>query len=179
MAFCRYGAITRNCLSPSFRRAIKTRSSFPTDEAAIKLLYLALRNAGKGWKRSTREWKTALNQFAIMFGDRLQAKSPREAGYTEFLTHPEELRTALTEHLKKGWQPGGEDPALTFNFGFLLGGCAGIDMTANPIALFSRIHRVHAALVEIKAPATVLEIMKRIYAAAFDAQMAVVSERSE
>lgn len=77
----------------------------------------------------------------------------RIAGLASLL---EELRTALTEHLKKGWQPGGEDPAWTFNVGFLLGGCAGIDMDANPMALFTRIHRVHAALVEIKAPATVL-----------------------
>ena len=91
----------------------------------------------------------------------------------------EELRTAITDHIKEGWQPGGEDPAWTFNVGFLLGGCAGIDMGDSPMALFSRIHRIHAALVEIKAPAKVLEIMKRIYAAAFDAQMAVVSEGGE
>jgi len=59
-------------LNMTLRRAIKTRGSFPTDEAAIKLLFLALRNAGKGWRRSAREWRTALNQFAIMFGDRFQ-----------------------------------------------------------------------------------------------------------
>lgn len=56
-------------LNMTLRRAIKTRSSFPTDEAVLKLLFLALRNAGKSWKRSARKWRTALNQFAIMFGD--------------------------------------------------------------------------------------------------------------
>jgi putative transposase len=59
-------------LNMTLRRAIKTRGSFPTDEAAIKLLFLALRNAAKGWRRSAREWRTAINQFAIMFGDRFQ-----------------------------------------------------------------------------------------------------------
>ena len=88
----------------------------------------------------------------------------------------EELRGALVEHIKQGWQPGGEDPAWTFNVGYLLGGCAGIDMQDAPMALFSRIHRIHAALVEIQAPGNVYEIMKRIYLAAFDAQIAVVSE---
>jgi putative transposase len=59
----------------SLRKIIKNRGSFPNDEAAFKLLYLALRNAGKGWKRSAREWTAALNQFAILFADRLTASA--------------------------------------------------------------------------------------------------------
>jgi putative transposase len=58
-------------LHSGLRKIIKTRGSFPTDEAAMKLLYLALRNIKTRWKRSTREWTTMLNQFAILFGDRL------------------------------------------------------------------------------------------------------------
>jgi putative transposase len=62
-------------LNMSLRKIIKNRGSFPNDEAAFKLLYLALRNAGKGWKRSAREWTAALNQFAILFADRLTASA--------------------------------------------------------------------------------------------------------
>src|SRR6516225_4930716 len=53
----------------SLRKIIKTRGSFPTDEAALKLLYLAIRNAGMRWRRST-EWTAAMGQFAIQFGAR-------------------------------------------------------------------------------------------------------------
>ena len=45
------------------------RGSFPTDEAALKLLYLALRNAGVHWRRPV-EWTAAMGQFAIHFGAR-------------------------------------------------------------------------------------------------------------
>ena len=51
------------------RKIIKNRGHFPSDEAAIKLLWLALRtNDGK--VRSAREWKMAMNQFAVQYGDR-------------------------------------------------------------------------------------------------------------
>jgi transposase-like protein len=52
------------------RRIIKTRGHFPSDEAATKLLWLALRNITDGKVRSTREWKAAMNQFAVLYGDR-------------------------------------------------------------------------------------------------------------
>jgi putative transposase len=52
------------------RKAIKTRGSFPNEDAATKLIYLAIRSAGQT-NRTVRNWKTAINQFAIMFGDRL------------------------------------------------------------------------------------------------------------
>ena len=55
----------------TIRKTIKTRGSFPNDDAATKLIYLAVRNAGQITKANTYGWKTALNQFAILFGDRL------------------------------------------------------------------------------------------------------------
>jgi len=48
------------------------RSSFPTEEAATKLIYLAIRNFDKGG-RNDREWFAARNQFAIGFEDRFDA----------------------------------------------------------------------------------------------------------
>ncbi len=56
-------------LNRSLRKVIKTRGSFPTDDAALKLLYLAIQNAGLRWRRPI-EWTAAMNQFAILFGDR-------------------------------------------------------------------------------------------------------------
>ena len=53
----------------SLRKVIKTRGSFPNDDAALKLLYLAIRNAGLRWRRPI-EWTAAMSQFAILFGDR-------------------------------------------------------------------------------------------------------------
>ena len=48
------------------RKIIKTRGHFPSDEAATQLLWLALRNILAGKVKSTREWKVAMNQFAVM-----------------------------------------------------------------------------------------------------------------
>ena len=58
-------------LNRSLRKIIKTRGSFPTDEAALKLLFLAIRNAGVHWRRPI-EWTAAVGQFAILFGDRFE-----------------------------------------------------------------------------------------------------------
>ena len=52
------------------RNIVKNRGHFPSDEAATKLLYLALRNIEKDQKMP-RTWKIAANQFAILFGERL------------------------------------------------------------------------------------------------------------
>ncbi|WP_396201653.1 IS256 family transposase [Gemmatimonas sp.] len=52
------------------RKIIKTRGHFPTDEAALKLLWLALQNTFANTTRSVREWHEAMNQFAIFYGDR-------------------------------------------------------------------------------------------------------------
>jgi putative transposase len=52
------------------RKIIKTRGHFPTDEAATKLIWLALRNITAKWERSSYYWKPAMNQFAILYPDR-------------------------------------------------------------------------------------------------------------
>lgn len=56
-------------LNRVIRKAIKTRGSFPSEEAAEKLIYLAIRSHGKT-SRNLRGWLTAVNQFAMMFEDR-------------------------------------------------------------------------------------------------------------
>ncbi len=53
------------------RKVIKTRGSFPSDEAALKLVYLALRNITERWTMPVKEWRAALNRFAILFEDRM------------------------------------------------------------------------------------------------------------
>ena len=57
-------------LHMQLRKIIKTRGHFPSDDAAIKLLWLALRNILADKVRSAKEWKAAMNQFAVMYGDR-------------------------------------------------------------------------------------------------------------
>lgn len=52
------------------RKIIKTRGHFPTDDAATKLIWLALRNITAKWARSAHYWKPAMNQFAILYEDR-------------------------------------------------------------------------------------------------------------
>lgn len=53
------------------RKIIKNRGSFPNDEAAMKLIYLALGNISQKWTKPIKEWKAALNRFAIVFEGRL------------------------------------------------------------------------------------------------------------
>jgi putative transposase len=55
----------------SVRKIIKNRGSFPTDESALKLLYLALRNITRRWTMPIKDWRAALNRFAIIFEDRM------------------------------------------------------------------------------------------------------------
>ena len=57
-------------LNMQLRKIIKTRGHFPNDEAAIKLLWLALRNVLAKSVRAAFDWKSAMNQFAILFGER-------------------------------------------------------------------------------------------------------------
>ena len=52
------------------RKIIKTRGHFPSDDAASKLIWLALRNITADWGRAAREWKLAMNQFAILYDER-------------------------------------------------------------------------------------------------------------
>ena len=52
------------------RKILKTRGHFPSDDAATKLIWLALRNITKDWARASPHWKAAMNQFAILYEER-------------------------------------------------------------------------------------------------------------
>ena len=63
-------------LNARYRRAVKARGHFPTEQAALKCLYLVTRSldpTGRGKARWAMRWKPALNAFAITFGDRFPA----------------------------------------------------------------------------------------------------------
>lgn len=55
----------------SLRKITKNRGSFPSDEALMKLFYLALRNISQKWSMPIRDWKGALNQFSIKYEERI------------------------------------------------------------------------------------------------------------
>lgn len=57
-------------INSQLRKIIKTRGHFPSDEAATKLIWLALRNITANWGSAAHDWKTAMNQFAILYADR-------------------------------------------------------------------------------------------------------------
>ncbi|MBU6408513.1 MAG: IS256 family transposase, partial [Alphaproteobacteria bacterium] len=57
-------------LNAKIRRAVRTRGHFPSDDAAAKLIYLALNATSSEWKRSVREWHAVRSQLTIMFQDR-------------------------------------------------------------------------------------------------------------
>ena len=59
-------------LNSTMRKIIKTRGSFPNEEAALKLLYLAIQNLIAKWE-TIQGWKEAMNRFQIMAGERIQA----------------------------------------------------------------------------------------------------------
>jgi transposase-like protein len=53
------------------RKILKTRGPFPTDDAATKLIWLALRNITAKWARTSPYWRAARKQFAILYEGRL------------------------------------------------------------------------------------------------------------
>jgi len=55
----------------NLQRNLKTRQSFPNNEAAMKLIFMILRRISKRWTMPIRNWGEALNQFAVMYGDRV------------------------------------------------------------------------------------------------------------
>ena len=59
-------------LNNSLRKITKTRNSFPNDEAAIKLLYMGLKNIMKKWTMPIRNWSLAIHQFSIRFEGRIR-----------------------------------------------------------------------------------------------------------
>ena len=63
-------------LHMTLRKVIKTRASFPNEESALKLLYLALRNIAQRW-RPAPNWRTSLNHFLLLWGDRIEAATAR------------------------------------------------------------------------------------------------------
>jgi transposase-like protein len=65
-------------LHSQLRKIIKTRGHFPSDDAATKLMWLALRNITADWGRAAREWREAMNQFAILYDERFTL--PAQAG---------------------------------------------------------------------------------------------------
>ena len=64
-------------LNLSRRKVIKTRGSFPNQEAAFKLLYLALEHIAKKWTMPVQNWKAALQRFSILLGDRVPFPTPK------------------------------------------------------------------------------------------------------
>jgi transposase-like protein len=56
------------------RKVTKTKTAYPTDEALVKLIYLATIEASKKWTMPIREWKKCMSQFAIYFEDRLESE---------------------------------------------------------------------------------------------------------
>jgi putative transposase len=66
-----YTTNTIESLNMSLRKIIKTRASFPSDDAAFKLLYLALQNIQQKWTMPIPHWSQALNAFAILFEERM------------------------------------------------------------------------------------------------------------
>ena len=59
-------------LNSVVRKAVAKRKLFPSDEAAKKVVFLAIQDASKKWTMPIKNWKAALNRFMIEFGDRLQ-----------------------------------------------------------------------------------------------------------
>jgi putative transposase len=57
-------------INSQLRKIIKSRGHFPSDDAASKLIWLALRNITADWGRAAKDWKEAMNQFAILYEDR-------------------------------------------------------------------------------------------------------------
>ena len=57
-------------LNASVRKSVRNKGHFPSDQAATKLIWLALRNITANWKRPPIAWQAAKTQLAIQFGER-------------------------------------------------------------------------------------------------------------
>ena len=66
-----YTTNTIESVNSVIRKAINKRKVFPTDNAARKVIYLAIRDASKKWTMPIRNWRAAMNRFLILFEDRL------------------------------------------------------------------------------------------------------------
>ena len=57
-------------LNRSLRKVIKTKAVFPSEEAVLRQMYLAMNNISKKWGQPIKNWKAALSHFAILFPER-------------------------------------------------------------------------------------------------------------
>ena len=83
--FFEYGAAIRKMIyttnaiesvNMQIRKIIKTRGHFPSEEAALKLIYLALRNLTAKWKKPSLPWSEVARELAITYGERFTATRP-------------------------------------------------------------------------------------------------------
>jgi putative transposase len=84
-------------LHRSLRKIIKTRGSFPNDDAALKLLYLAMKNAGLRWRQGIA-WTAAMGQFAIQFGARFPGSATTVADQKTEYQPSQNLHTQKIGH---------------------------------------------------------------------------------
>ena len=70
-------------LNMTLRKIIKNRSLFPSDEAVLKILFLALRNISKKWTMPIPNWAAAMNQFAIIFEGRVPSNGVGTNSFTQ------------------------------------------------------------------------------------------------
>ena len=66
-----YTTNTIESLNSVIRKATTRHKMFPNDEAALKVVYLAIGSASKKWTRPIKNWRLALNRFSIEFGERV------------------------------------------------------------------------------------------------------------
>lgn len=78
-----YTTNTIESLNMTLRKIIKNRAMFPSDEAVYKILYLALRNISKRWTMPIQNWSGAMNQFAILFENRLPNSGFQNNSFTQ------------------------------------------------------------------------------------------------
>jgi len=78
-----YTTNTIESLNMTLRKIIKNRAMFPSDEAVFKILYLALKNISKRWTMPIQNWSGAMNQFAILFENRLPSSSFNNNSFTQ------------------------------------------------------------------------------------------------
>ena len=89
------------------RKIIKTRGHFPTDEAATKLIWLALRNITATWAKAAHHWRAAMNQFAILYDDRFRPPGGRRHGTAHGRRRPrgrtERVHSDLENRTERGF----------------------------------------------------------------------------
>ncbi len=78
-----YTTNTIESLNMTLRKVIKNRAMFTSDEAVFKIMYLALRNISKRWTMPIANWSGAMNQFAILFENRLPNSSFTNNSFTQ------------------------------------------------------------------------------------------------